>query len=140
VKVAVVPAGKKGLKMKKRTSSVRSQPPRESASGSWTAPPAQPAKPGSLAEEPLVDLRRVRFGYFHPDAREVFVVGTFNNWNPRANPMRRDALGDWSTEVELPAGEYHYRFMVDGAWRDDPCAAQTALNSFGSFDAVVVVA
>lgn len=82
---------------------------------------------------------RVRFGYFQPQAREVFVVGSFNNWDTRATPMQRDGLGDWSVELELPPGQYHYRLWVDGEWRDDPSAQQTAMNPFGGFDAVVVV-
>lgn len=86
-----------------------------------------------------VELKPVRFGYFNPDAREVFVVGSFNDWQQRANPMKRDAIGDWSVELSLPPGEYHYRLIVDGEWHDDPNAQQTAMNSYGSFDAVVVV-
>lgn len=93
--------------------------------------------PGAVA--PPVELQRVRFGYFNPDAREVFVVGSFNDWDPRATPLRRDALGDWSVDVELPPGEYRYRLMVDGEWRDDPSAQQTAQNPFGGYDAVLVV-
>jgi len=99
--------------------------------------------PPESDEPPLsstsLDLQRVRFGYFQPDAQEVFVAGSFNNWNPRATPMKRDALGDWSVEVRLPPGEYRYRFLVDGDWRDDPSAQLTAMNSYGGFDAVVVV-
>jgi 1,4-alpha-glucan branching enzyme len=84
-------------------------------------------------------MRPVRFGYFQPDAREVYLVGSFNGWNSRATPMRRDALGDWSVELDLPAGEYRYRLMVDGEWRDDPSAQQTAMNPFGGFDAIICV-
>jgi 1,4-alpha-glucan branching enzyme len=78
----------------------------------------------------------VRFGYFKP---EVHVVGSFNGWDPRATPLQRDAVGDWSIELELPVGEHRYRFCVDGEWHDDPAAQQTALNPFGGFDAVMVV-
>ena len=53
--------------------------------------------------------------------------------------MQRDNLGDWSVEVELPTGEYHYRFVVDGEWRDDPSAPQTAQNPFGGYDAIMTV-
>jgi hypothetical protein len=94
----------------------------------------QPARsPGRVA------LRRVRFGVFNPDAREVHVAGSFNGWDPRATALRRDALGDWSVEIELPRGEHRYRFFVDGAWCDDPSAQQTAQNPFGGFDAIMVV-
>ena len=81
----------------------------------------------------------MRIGYFDPTAREVCVVGSFNGWNPHATPMRRDALGDWSVEIPLPPGEHRYRLKVDGEWRDDPSAQQTALNPYGGFDAVIVV-
>jgi hypothetical protein len=98
---------------------------------------------GGSAEAPSIssasELKRVRFGAFNPDAHEIFVVGSFNNWNPRATPMKRDALGDWSVEVRLPPGEYRYRFLADGEWRDDPSARMAAMNSYGSFDAVVSV-
>jgi len=93
--------------------------------------------PGAAA--PPVDLQRVRFGYFNPDAREVFLAGSFNDWDRRATPLTRDALGDWSVDVELPPGEYRYRLVVDGEWRDDPSAQQTAQNPFGGYDAVLVV-
>jgi len=83
--------------------------------------------------------RRVRFGYFKPDATEVFLVGSFNGWDPRITPLRRDSLGDWSIEIELPTGEHRYRFVVDGEWRDDPTAQQTAQNPCGGFDAIMVV-
>ncbi len=81
----------------------------------------------------------MHFGYFGPDASEVFVVGSFNEWNPRATPMERDALGDWTVEIQLPRGEHRYRFLVDGDWRDDPNATQTVVNPFGGFDSIVVV-
>jgi hypothetical protein len=53
--------------------------------------------------------------------------------------MHRDELRDWSVEIELPTGEHRYRFLVDGEWRDDPSAQQTAQNPFGGFDAIMVV-
>ena len=83
--------------------------------------------------------RRVRFGYFKPEAREVFLVGSFNGWDPRMTPLHRDRLGDWSIEVELPTGEHRYRFVVDGEWCDDPAAQQTVQNPYGGFDAIMVV-
>jgi 1,4-alpha-glucan branching enzyme len=99
------------------------------------APPVE-SRP---ARQPAIELQPVRFGYFRPEAHEVFLVGSFNDWDPRATPMARDALGDWSVELQLPRGDYHYRLVVDGEWRDDPSAAQTAMNPFGGFDAVVAV-
>ena len=92
-----------------------------------------PARPAANSR------RRVRFGYFKPEAREVFLVGSFNGWDSRITPLRRDSFGDWSIEMELPTGEHRYRFVVDGEWRDDPAAQQTAQNPYGGFDAIMVV-
>ncbi len=97
------------------------------------------AGPNGQPGSGTVELLPVRIGYFRPKAGEVFVAGTFNNWDPRATPLKRDDLGDWSVVLQLPPGEYRYRLVVDGEWRDDPCAQQTARNSFGGFDAVVTV-
>jgi hypothetical protein len=36
-------------------------------------------------------------------------------------------------------GTYHYRFRVDGEWRDDPACTLRVGNPFGSQDAVRVV-
>jgi len=102
-----------------------------------TIPPSSTSEPPRITAP--VELRPIRFGYFQPDANEVFLVGSFNGWNPRATPYKRDSLGDWSVELSLPPGEYHYRLMVDGQWRDDPMAQQTAMNPYGGFDAVIVV-
>lgn len=110
---------------------------RASAGDTAAAQPSGQSR--SEVSSPDIGLKRVRFGYFNPDAREVFVAGSFNSWNPRATPMSKDALGDWSVELRLPPGEYRYRFLVDGDWHDDPLAQLTAINAFGSFDAVVSV-
>jgi 1,4-alpha-glucan branching enzyme len=93
----------------------------------------------SALTAPVPTPRGVRFGLFQSDAREVFLTGSFNEWNPRATPLKRDSLGNWSIELELPRGEHCYRFVVDGEWRDDPTAQQTVQNPFGGFDAVAVV-
>lgn len=103
------------------------------------SPPKALAVLEPAAPPGIVPVRRVRFGYFNPEAREVHLLGSFNGWDPRATPLRRDSLGDWSAEIELPRGEHRYRFFVDGEWRDDPAAQQTAQNPFGGFDAVMVV-
>ena len=88
---------------------------------------------------PVVQLQPIRFGYFNPDAKEVFLAGSFNDWDLSATPLTRDALGDWSVELQLPRGEYRYRLLVDGEWRDHPSAQQTVVNPYGGFDAVIMV-
>jgi len=101
-----------------------------------------PKPPGGFeGSEPAVPtgLRRVRFSYFEPEAQEIFLVGSFNDWNPRATPMARIAPGEWSVELILPPGEHRYRLLVDGKWCSDPTARKISSNPFGDSDAVLTI-
>jgi len=46
----------------------------------------------------------------------------------------------WKVSVPLAPGTYHYRFLVDGEWRDDPESTLRVPNPFGSQNAVRKVA
>jgi len=63
----------------------------------------------------------VRFVLAAPNAREVSVAGTFNQWDARATPLvRSGANGVWSATITLPAGQHQYAFVVDGErWMPD---------------------
>jgi 1,4-alpha-glucan branching enzyme len=74
-----------------------------------------------------------------PDAESVYVAGTFNDWRPDATPLRALTKGLWTVELELPPGDYEYRFIVDGCWRPDPEAKETVPNPFGGHNAVLRV-
>jgi 1,4-alpha-glucan branching enzyme len=51
----------------------------------------------------------------------VSVVGSFNDWDPYAHPLRRRANGTRSTVVQVPArSTLHFRYLADGGvWFDD---------------------
>ena len=108
-------------------------------------PPASRSSPGPESKQsaPAVtaalDCHLVRIGAFLPEARDVYLAGSFNDWEPRELPLQRDSIGDWSIELSLPAGEHRYRLIVDGEWCDDPSAQRMEPNPFGGFDAVVIV-
>jgi len=74
-----------------------------------------------------------------PGARSVHLAGDFTNWQQGAIPMKPASNGLWSVSVALPAGNYQYRFLVDGEWRDDPECGQRAPNPFGSQNMVRIV-
>lgn len=57
---------------------------------------------------------RARISCHHAGATEVFVAGTFNDWNPRASPMERWSDDDWEIDLKLPPGQYEYKFVIDG--------------------------
>ena len=51
-----------------------------------------------------------------PDAQEVFLAGTFNEWKPDATPMEKGDDGSWSVQVDLSTGRREFKFVVDGDW------------------------
>ncbi len=90
-----------------------------------------------------VELYRVTFRFQPPiPAREVTLAGTFNQWNPRAQPMTdEDGDGVFETTLLLPAGTYQYKFVVDGTrWFEDPRATAFTPDGFGGRNALVQVA
>ncbi len=74
-----------------------------------------------------------------PEAISVGVAGTFNDWDPSRNPMRKDGAGAWKATLTLPPGTHEYRFVVDGDWISDPTAAETVDNPFGQTNSVIRV-
>ncbi len=71
------------------------------------------------------------FSFRAPEAISVQLVGDFTHWQESPISLRKDAKGIWHTSVELTPGEHHYRFLVDGEWRDDPECSLRVPNPFG---------
>ena len=72
------------------------------------------------------------FAFSAPAARSVQLVGDFTHWQERPINLQKGADGVWRTTVEMEPGAHHYRFLVDGEWRDDPECVLRELNPFGS--------
>ena len=83
--------------------------------------------------------RRVIFSLESPDAKEVILMGDFNQWNPKKHPMEKYKNGVWKKTTMLFPGTYEYRFMVDGQWKNDPNNNQTRANQFGTKNNFIVV-
>ena len=47
-----------------------------------------------------------------PNARQVAVIGDFNNWHSNADPLVEVAAGLWERIVDLPVGKHRYAFHV----------------------------
>jgi hypothetical protein len=80
----------------------------------------------------------VRFVLFAPDAQQVALAGTFNQWDAAATPLLRTGTpGVWAATLTLPAGQHQYAFVVDGArWIADP-AAPAVDDGFGRRNSVL---
>lgn len=63
---------------------------------------------------------KYRFRYENTHARNVALVGTFNNWNPFANPMKYKGAGVFEINMDLKSGFQIYCFVVDEQWVPDP--------------------
>jgi len=83
--------------------------------------------------------KRVTFSHFAPEASEVYLCGSFNQWELAKTPMKRNADGCWKAQLMLAPGSYEYRLRVDGEWADDPAAEECVPNEFGSTNCVKVV-
>ncbi len=79
------------------------------------------------------------FSLTAPGASSVMLVGDFTHWQKNPISLRKGPDGIWRVTVPLESGEYHYRFLVDGEWRDDPECTLRVPNPFGSQDAIVRV-
>ena len=80
-----------------------------------------------------------------PDADTVCVAGTFNDWDPAAAKMVRGKNDIWRLRVNLPAGNYEYKYVVNGNWCCDPgCTREQACpncipNSMGTMNRILIV-
>src|SRR5947209_14232533 len=106
--------------------------PRSNASNRTSEKPApeksaaeKPAPEKSAVQKPSVKAEEkagkpVEFSLQMPQAKVVAIAGTFNGWDHKRSPMRRDGNGSWKASVPLSPGRYEYRFVADGQWLSDP--------------------
>lgn len=83
----------------------------------------------------------VQFVLVAPTARQVSLVGDFNDWDVGSAPLRAvPAGGVWTIEVPLTPGRHRYAFVVDGRqWLPDPAAPPAVGDDFGTPSSVVTV-
>lgn len=74
-------------------------------------------------------------------AKEVLILGEFNNWNSEeATKMKKQKGGAFKATVELETGkEYQFRYLLDGEkWENEVEADKVVMNEFGDENSVVV--
>lgn len=84
-----------------------------------------------------IKRRRVTFSFESINAKEVILMGDFNNWSTKKHPMKSSGNGMWHKNVVIPPGRYEYKFLVDRQWKEDPQNDQTCLNCFGTYNNVI---
>ena len=71
---------------------------------------------------------------------EVFVAGTFNDWDPKQHRMSDNpGSGHCKITLVLPPGRHEYKFVVDGEWLVDPNCPESVPNAQGSLNSVLTV-
>ncbi|HYC28359.1 MAG TPA: glycogen-binding domain-containing protein, partial [Chitinophagaceae bacterium] len=88
--------------------------------GKWMSDPANPTSSPSSGNSYLIIHPNYTFrlkGF--KDAKEVYLAGDFNHWDPKAYAMKREG-DEWVFPVHLSTGKHLYKFVVDGEWIIDP--------------------
>jgi 1,4-alpha-glucan branching enzyme len=84
---------------------------------------------------------RVTFKCYAPEAGNVSVAGSFNNWDISSHPLKRNNNGkedgEWQKAIYLEPGIYEYRFVVDGLWNNDPLCEEFRDNELGNSNCVL---
>jgi len=91
--------------------------------------------------ESIMELKskaRVTFKCTAQNASHVNLVGSFNNWDPQATPLKKTLKGHWSITLTLPYGRYEYRYLIDNQWFTDPNTPHVP-NEYGSENSVIIV-
>lgn len=92
-----------------------------------------------ISRERISQLPETIFSLIAPQAKEVFLVGDFNQWqiNDRSKMQRQD--GRWIKKLQINHGCYRYRFVIDGQWLQDPENPHCQINPYGSMDSLLEV-
>jgi chromosome partitioning protein len=109
---------------------------------SLTPPPEQHLVRPSAVATPGGE-REVVVRYRDPAASDVRIAGDFNGWVPDKN-VRSLVQAEgvervWTKILHLPPGKYHYRYVVDGEWREDPDNPEAAPGPVGGRNSVLIV-
>ncbi len=111
--------------------------------GAGSSVAAAPTPVTAVAQRPDSALapRPVQFVFVSSDARDVSLVGDFNDWDVGATPMRRVSRdGLWSVVVPLAPGRHVYSFVVDGRqWVPDERAPLAPDSEFGGENSIILV-
>jgi 1,4-alpha-glucan branching enzyme len=95
--------------------------------------------PARQAAVPRETSSQVCFSFTAPNAQQVCIAGSFNQWSVRSHCMARSA-DDWTLCLSLPPGRYSYMLVIDDhIWQLAPGAALWEDNGFGSRNSVLIV-
>lgn len=118
--------------------------PAKKAAAAKTAPVAETVKPAK-AEKPAKKAAapkatRVTFSIRAEVGSKVYLAGSFNNWDPTAKQLQdKNGTGEYTCCVNLPAGQYEYKFVINGTWCADPECTDWVQNDMGTLNSLKIV-
>lgn len=80
-----------------------------------------------------------RFAIEAPEARTVYVTGSFNDWSLNDTCRLNSVNGNWFVDIPLKPGVYEYQFIVDGVWKEDPANCRKERNPYGDDNSLIEV-
>lgn len=86
-----------------------------------------------------IHKKRVTFKLVAPNAQQVFLAGSFNDWSLDGDALKQSRSGIWKKEKNLALGIHEYKFIVDGKWVLDPECPVTVPNQHGTANNVLEV-
>lgn len=104
-----------------------------------------------LTTDLLTRTREVKTGLVHekgevlitiqmPGAKDVRIAVDFNEWIPDRKVFSiRDENGLWKKVIRLSPGNYQYRIVVDGQWREHPDNPNLVENGCGGHNSLLTV-
>jgi len=96
-------------------------------------------KMAEILKKEIPKLSAVTFSLKAPEAREVYVTGDFNGWKLDDNSRMNLKNGSWNKRLNLTKGKYHYRFVIDGKWVEDPNNPVQEINPFGELNSALII-
>lgn len=87
---------------------------------------------------PQSDLFNVSFIFSSHPGQQVALTGSFNDWDPEKLIMvYQENIQGYQLELQLPPGNYEYKFIVDGEWVTDLDNNNFSANDFGTLNSVL---
>jgi 1,4-alpha-glucan branching enzyme len=74
-----------------------------------------------------------------PGAKQVSVIGDFNEWQPNIHVMKKQPDGAWMVQINLSHGHHQYLFWVDGEAHLDPRAQGIARTAGGQRVSLIAI-
>ncbi len=90
-----------------------------------------------LIKEAIPQFNEVVFSVFAPEAKNVYLVGEFNDWKKDDSSLMEPRNGLWTKKIALNPGRYRYRFVIDDNWQEDPANPLKEANPFGTQDSLI---